>query len=422
MQHYLPSSPAWVQAVVNEPGSQKQQPKEPRVRGRGLPVCLRITLSLACLLLGAFGFLRMRSQAGQEKDATLVPPKPLAVPRVIGFEKSRTITRGKVRSVHSACAVETPDGGLRAYWFGGRREGARNVSIWTALWDGQSWGEPEVAIDRRVQENLSSLNIRKLGNPVVHRARDGAVELYFVGVSMGGWSGSAVYHARSPDGGRTFGRPRRLLVSPFANVSTLVKAPPLDDTAGGVLLPVYHEFTDKFPQLVRLDKDRRVVGLVSLRAEKELLQPWVVHEGEGRLRMFTRRAKHRRLKRIFTATSPDGGRTWGKAVPMDQLNPNASVAALSLGRGTLLVCNDHKSERESLRVYIQQKSGEAWRLIHEVDGAEHEADERGFDELEYSYPWVMQTRDGMLHIFYTWNRKQIRHFRFDARDWKGGGE
>lgn len=239
---------------------------------------------------------------------------------------------------------------------------------------------------------------------------------------MGGWSGSAIYHARSSDQGRSFGQPSRLLISPFVNVSTLVKAPPLDDTEGGVLLPVYHEFTDKFPQLVRLDEERRVVGLVSMRGDKELLQPWVIHEGKGRLRMFTRRASYRTPRRIFASTSSDGGKTWGEVSPMEQENPNASVAAISIKEGTLLVCNNDKSDRNNLRVYFQKNSGREWRLIHEVDGPEHEADEEGLNNLEYSYPWIMQTRDGKLHILYTWNRKQIRHFRFDARDWKENGE
>jgi len=32
---------------------------------------------------------------------------------------------------------------------------------------------------------------------------------------------------------------------------------------------------------------------------------------------------------------------------------------------------------------------------------------------EYSYPTIIQTADGMVHITYTWKRQRIRHLIID---------
>jgi alpha-L-rhamnosidase len=34
---------------------------------------------------------------------------------------------------------------------------------------------------------------------------------------------------------------------------------------------------------------------------------------------------------------------------------------------------------------------------------------------QYSYPSVIQTKDGMVHIVYTWRREKIKYIRVDPR-------
>jgi predicted neuraminidase len=38
---------------------------------------------------------------------------------------------------------------------------------------------------------------------------------------------------------------------------------------------------------------------------------------------------------------------------------------------------------------------------------------------EYSYPWIMQDREGDVHLLYTWGRSRIKHVRFN-RAWLEG--
>ncbi len=33
----------------------------------------------------------------------------------------------------------------------------------------------------------------------------------------------------------------------------------------------------------------------------------------------------------------------------------------------------------------------------------------------YAYPAVIQTRDGLVHVSYTWNRQHIRHVVIDPK-------
>ena len=63
--------------------------------------------------------------------------------------------------------------------------------------------------------------------------------------------------------------------------------------------------------------------------------------------------------------------------------------------------------RSPLAVAISD-DGSAWRdvAVLETDAAKD----------GYSYPAVIQTRDGLVHISYTWRRERIRHVVFAPRD------
>ena len=334
-----------------------------------------------------------------------------AVPEELGWSESRAVSRGSVASVHAASAVELADGSLRAYWFGGSREGADDVSIWTARRapGSESWGQPTIAVDRLWLEKASGQNIRKLGNPVAHRSPDGEVELFVVGVSLGGWSGSSIYHLRSGDEGLSFSKPRRLITSPLANLSTLVKGAAFDTEDGGLLLPVYHELATVYPQLLRLDAKRKVVGLRSWREARGLLQPWAV-PGEDGLEMLLRDMSD--VGRVHTLSSAG-------VEPLDIPNPNSAVAAIALQGGTLLACNDTGKEdsRSRMALYFRPAGGTEWRLLRHLALPEAEEREDEGSRERISYPWLMQSSDGTLHLFFTWHRREIRHLQFDAREW-----
>ena len=107
--------------------------------------------------------------------------------------------------------------------------------------------------------------------------------------------------------------------------------------------------------------------------------------------------------RVFETWSADGGRTWSALALMYLPNPNSGIDAVSLRDGRhLLVFNSTTSGRTPLNVAISD-DGETWEdaLILESGSG------------EFSYPAVIQSRDGLVHVTYTWNRKNIKHVVFD---------
>jgi len=376
---------------------------------------LGIVVSIGLAALSYFAW-EDRKFLNHEPESSWGKYTPL--PKKIGFEQSRTVTSGDTLTVHSASAIELPNGDLRCYWFGGTREGHRDVSIWTSLWDHTTgnWGPASSCVDRKWLENETGLNIRKLGNPMAS-ANGSSVDLFVVGVSMGGWSGSSLYHLKSEDGGLTFNEPKHLITSPFLNISTLGRSSlhRIKET-DEIVIPAYHEFVTKYPTWIVVNKDREVNFIASTQEAKGFIQPSQIHIGTESF-TFLRDAHDdgsvhllHWKKKLFSPPS-------FKKLPIP--NPNSSVAALSLGRKILLACNDHPSSRERLTLLLQNANSleKPWHVLKEVETEKREPDELKDEELRYSYPWLMQTKDGSLHLFYTWNRREIRHLRFDGKEW-----
>src|SRR5690606_15349604 len=119
-------------------------------------------------------------------------------------------------------------------------------------------------------------NIRKLGNPVIGTAPDGRLWLFYVSVSVGGWAGSAINFMTSDDEGKTWSQAKRLITSPFLNISTLVRGRPVFHSDGTIGLPVYHEFLGKFPEYLRIDQAGRVIDKTRMGYGRDSLQPSTV--------------------------------------------------------------------------------------------------------------------------------------------------
>jgi predicted neuraminidase len=103
---------------------------------------------------------------------------------------------------------------------------------------------------------------------------------------------------------------------------------------------------------------------------------------------------------IAEARSQDAGRTWSRMTPTALPNPSAGIDAVRLADGRfLLVYNPSATSRGKLEVAISA-DGQTWRPLAVLEDAA---------AGEYSYPAMIQARDGLVHVTYTWKREKIRH-------------
>jgi predicted neuraminidase len=354
---------------------------------------------------------------------TAPPPGGFAGARAVARSASpaepsygaQLLPNSSAASVHSATAAEISDGRLRAFWYGGSREGAPDVAIYTSIYSlpRKDWSSERVVITRELAQRYLQRYVRKLGNPVVGRDQGGRLCLYFVSVSVGGWAGSAVNLMVSEDEGETWSPPRRLIASPFFNISTLVKGAPLRFSDGTIALPVYHELLGKFGELLRLDAEGHAIGKTRLSWGQSSLQPVIVPRSDKEA-VGLMRYSGDRPNRILIVRTEDGGVHWSPPVKTALPNPNAAIGSVLLADGPLLLAfNNAEENREDLSLALSTDFGNTWRIAHRFEG------DPGSTQApvpEYSYPWIMQDRAGDVHVLYTWGRSRIKHVRFN-RAW-----
>jgi predicted neuraminidase len=338
-----------------------------------------------------------RFAEAEYRQAAFAPAAPL-------FERRFIYREGPTAKAHSGTLLELDDGGLMAAWFGGSREGARDVAILAARWNGGDWSPPFVLTDRQASERELGRGLKKLGNPVLHRDRQGELWLFYVTVSTGGWSTSSISYKRSSDGGHSWQPARRLVSSPFANLSTLVRTRPLDLADGGMALPVYHELAGKFGELLRLDPNGRILSKARMGGGRSAIQPSLVARGPEDALALLRRVGNS-PRQVLLSRSDDGGANWSALQSTELPNPDASVAALNSGDGgILLVYNPNRQGRNRLSL-AHSPDGIHWRGLAEL--------ENGAADEEFSYPYLIRGRSGDYHLIYTWRRERMVHLRFN---------
>ena len=298
---------------------------------------------------------------------------------------------------HASTIAETKHGLVTA-WFGGTREKDPDVGIWLSRHIDSKWTSPVEVVNGVQSESLRY----PCWNPVLFAVPDGKLLLFYkVGPSPSTWWGMLT---TSDDQGESWGPGVRLpgnFVGPIKNKPVLL--------ADGRLLcgtstedrgwRVHMEWT--------ADLGKSWQGTEPLNDGKTLhaIQPTILLHGHARLQILCR---GKGTGKIVQATSSDGGKTWSALTLTDLPNPNSGIDAVTLRNGQhSLIYNHTRRGRSPLNLAVSL-DGQRWQaglVLEDTSG-------------EYSYPAIIQSADGMVHVSYTWKRSRVKHVVIDPTQLK----
>jgi len=303
---------------------------------------------------------------------------------------------------HASTIAETSTG-LVAAWFAGTREKHTDVGIRVSRLVNGKWTAPVEVADGSEGEDREY----PCWNPVLFQPKKGPLMLFYkVGPTPSRWWGMLL---TSKDGGKTWGDRHKLGKNDkIGHLIGPVKNKPIQLSNGTILCPsstehkgwrVHFEATRDF------GKTWKVIGPINDGKEFGAIQPSILIYADGRMQVMCRSQQ-----RVVTQSeSKDGGKTWSKMTASKLPNPNAGTDAVTLKDGRQLIVYNHTvrrlqfpSGRNMLNVAISV-GGKIWKPVLTLERAQG----------EYSYPAVIQTKDGKAHITYTYQRQSVKHVVID---------
>ena len=270
-------------------------------------------------------------------------------------------------------------------------------------------------------------------NPVLFQIPGGDLILFYkIGLKVADWSGWLV---RSKDGGKTWSQREPLpkgFLGPIKNkpeyVDGRIICPSSTEGDGG--WRIHFEISDdkgktwkmvgpveaemSVPTALRKANAANVddqEGGEAIKGEGEkpiyAIQPSILRHKDGRLQVLCRT----RNAQIATSWSSDNGETWSKVTLLDVPNNNSGTDAVTMKGGRhVLIYNDFstlpgtpKGPRTPLCVAVSD-DGIHWKNVMILEDS---------PISQYSYPSIIQGKDGKLHAVYTWRRQRVAYKELD---------
>jgi alpha-L-rhamnosidase len=301
---------------------------------------------------------------------------------------------------HAATIAETPEG-LIAAWFGGTKEGNRDVCIWISHLVNNEWTDPAKVADGVLNDTTRYACY----NPVLFYAPNGELLLFYkIGPNVAGWTGWLI---RSNDHGHSWSKREALpagYLGPIKNKPVLINGTlfcPSSTEKNG--WKVHFEYTNDLGKTWTRSNPVNDGKIVSA------IQPSILTYPDGSMQVLCRS----RNRTINESWSRDGGYTWSEMTASSLPNNNSGTDAVTLKDGRQFLVYNHvkpapqlpngKGARTPLNVAVS-KDGRQWSAALVLEDS---------PISQYSYPSVIQTKDGLVHIVYTWRRERIKHVVVD---------
>ena len=304
---------------------------------------------------------------------------------------------------HASTIAESSEG-LVAAWFGGQYERHPEVGIWMSTRTSTGWSKP-VEVATGLQPDGKYL---PCWNPVLFQVPKGELILFYkVGPSPSTWWGLL---KRSNDGGKTWSEAERLpdgIIGPIKNKPVLL-------SSGVLLCPSSsedHNWRVHFEQTSDLGRTWQKTAPINDGVDDGAIQPSVLFHPNSQLQALCRSQK---AGFVLETWSKDNGKSWSPLKKTTLPNPNSGTDAVTLKDGRQVLVynptpNNGKGEfgggpRTPLDVAIS-KDGKTWKTLAVLEN----------EPGEFSYPAVIQTADGLIHVTYTWKRKRVKHVVLDPK-------
>lgn len=339
------------------------------------------------------------------------------------------IPNGGYRSGHGPALLELPNGDLLCVWFAGSFEGNADVHIVCSRLekDSGSWTEPV---------DVSNDPLRSEQNPSLFYGPDGAAWCMYTAqldrqAGKDNMQFTAVVRCqKSTDGGRTWGPYETV----FPEEGTFCRQP-IQVLSNGRWIFSNWLCTDSAeglsgdPTAFRISDDQgKTWRMVMMPKSNGHVHANVVELEPGHLVAFMR---NREAYRIHRSESFDYGETWSEPKPTPLPNNNSSISAIKLQSGRVAIAYNPtctpapqpgKAAWPGLRcpvaVALSEDGGLTFPVIRWMERGEgYIGDENKTNNKQYEYPYLMQSRDGMLHLAYAaWTRDAMKYVRFREED------